>query len=145
MSKVTVSLLILLLFPLVAAAIGEPTPPAPVQPQGVMDIGSAVQLVLGLFLVLLMIVASAWLVKRLGRWQGGHTDQLKVVGGIAIGARERIVLLQVGEQQLLVGITPGNIRTLHVLDEPLPVAERKSISEPLSAKFATILNKQRST
>lgn len=137
--------LLTLLLPYSVLGIVETPPPAAVQPSGVMDIGSAVQLVLGLFLVLLMIVASAWLVKRLSRWQGGHTDQLKVVGGLAIGARERIVLLQVGEQQLLVGITPGNIRTLHVLEEPLPVSDGKGTSEPLAAKFATILNKQRSS
>ncbi len=114
----------------------------PVQaPQGVLDTGSAIQLVLGLFLVLLMIFASAWLVKRLGRWQGSYSDQLKVVAGLAVGARERIVVVQVGEQQILVGISPGNMRTLHVLEKPLALKSAND-NEPLIEKFAAILKKQ---
>lgn len=110
---------------------------------GVFTFASVMQLIFGLFLVLLMILASAWLVKRFGRWQGGYTDHLKVVGGLAIGARERIVLVQIGEQQILIGVTPGTIRTLHVLDEPVPVEVNGSVSEPLAEKFATLLKKQR--
>ena len=41
------------------------------------------------------------------------------MGGISLGGKERIVLVQVGEQQLLVGVAPGSLRTLHVLDQPL--------------------------
>jgi len=36
-----------------------------------------------------------------------------------MGTRERVVLLQVGETQLLLGVAPGRVQTLHVLDKPL--------------------------
>lgn len=137
-----VALLMFLLMPL--AAVAEEVVAVESVPQtGVLDVGSAVQLVLGLFVVLFLIIASAWLFKRFGRWQSGYTDQLKVVGGLAVGARERIVLIQVGEQQLLIGITPNNIRTLHVLDEPLPTTKLGGEAEPLIEKFAAVLKKQR--
>ncbi|VAW84849.1 Flagellar biosynthesis protein FliO [hydrothermal vent metagenome] len=146
MLKSTLSILVILvtaLFPLLAMAGGEAGAVEPSPPEGVLNPGSAIQLILGLFVVLFLIVASGWLFKRFGRWQGGYSDQLKIVGGLAVGARERIVLVQVGEQQLLVGIAPGNIRTLHVLDEPLPEVGAGGKTEPLAEKFATIFKKQR--
>ena len=146
MFKSTLSILVILIslfFPLLVMAGGEMGAVEPPPPEGVLNPGSAIQLILGLFVVLFLIVASGWLFKRFGRWQGGYSDQLKIVGGLAVGARERIVLVQVGEQQLLVGIAPGNIRTLHVLDEPLPEVRAGGKAEPLVEKFATILKKQR--
>lgn len=144
--KLTLSILVILIsifFPLLAMAGGEAGTVEPSPPEGVLNPGSAIQLILGLFVVLFLIVASGWLFKRFGRWQGGYSDQLKIVGGLAVGARERIVLVQVGKQQLLVGIAPGNIRTLHVLDEPLPEVGPAGKGGPLVEKFATILKKQR--
>ncbi len=114
-----------------------------VSPTSVINAGSIFQLFLGLAAVLVMIFISAWLVKRLGRWQGGHTTQLKVVGGLALGTRERIVLVQVGEQQILVGVTAQNINTLHVLDKPLVDEKKPNNNEPLLEKFSAILQKQR--
>ncbi len=36
-----------------------------------------------------------------------------------MGSRERIVLLQVGEEQVLIGVSPGRINKLHVLNKPI--------------------------
>ena len=47
---------------------------------------------------------------------------LRILGGLSMGARERVVLLQVGDTQLLVGVAPGRVQTLHVLEQPLPAA-----------------------
>ncbi len=147
MFKTLFIVLILALFPLLVMAGGEVSSAdaaaTATAQTGVLDVGSAIRLVLGLFVVLFLIIASAWLFKRFGRWQGGYTDQLKVVGGLAVGARERIVVVQVGEQQLLIGIAPGNIRTLHVLDESLPPVDLGSMGKPIAEKFAAVLKKQR--
>lgn len=77
------------------------------------------QLVVGLVIVLLCIVALAWVAKRFNRLQSTPDGSLRVLGGMSMGARERIVLVQVGEQQLLLGVASGRINTLHVLDQPL--------------------------
>ncbi len=42
---------------------------------------------------------------------------VKMVAGISVGQKERVVLLQVGERQILVGVAPGNVNMLHVLEE----------------------------
>lgn len=77
------------------------------------------QLVVGLVIVLLCIAALAWIAKRFNRLQSTPDGSLRVLGGMSMGARERIVLVQVGARQLLLGVAPGRINTLHVLDEPL--------------------------
>ena len=81
--------------------------------------GNLVQVTLGLLMVLALIVGIAWLLRRYGRLQSAASGSLKIIGGLSIGSRERVVLLQVGDTQLLVGVAPGRVQTLHVLDEPL--------------------------
>ena len=77
------------------------------------------QLVIGLFIVLLCILALAWLARRFNRLQSTPDGSLRLLGGLSMGARERVVLVQVGSQQLLLGVAPGRINTLHVLNETL--------------------------
>jgi flagellar protein FliO/FliZ len=81
------------------------------------------QLILGLIVVLICIVALAWFAKRMNRLQSSSGGMLKIIGGISMGSRERVVLLQVGSEQLLIGVSPGRINTLHVLDTPLEDAD----------------------
>jgi flagellar protein FliO/FliZ len=83
--------------------------------------GNLIQTTLGLLLILLLIGGAAWAFKRFGHFQTGVQGRMKVIGGISLGTRERVVLLQVGTQQLVIGVAPGAIQTLHVLDEPLPI------------------------
>jgi len=83
----------------------------------VMGVGNVLQIVAGLFVVLMMIVGAAWMLKRYGGLGGVSNANLKVVAGINVGQREKIVVVQAGEVQVLVGISPGNIRTLHVLEQ----------------------------
>lgn len=80
-----------------------------------MSLGAVLQIATALVLVVGLIFAAAWVMKRFGRLQGTATDQLRLVGGIQLGQRERIVVVQAGDQRLVVGVTPGCIRTLHVL------------------------------
>lgn len=85
------------------------------------------QMVLGLAVVLALIVALAWAVRRFGRVQPLPAGALRVLGGLSLGARERLVLVKVGEAQLLLGVAPGRVQTLHVLAEPI---ERSAAAEP---------------
>lgn len=73
--------------------------------------------------IVVLILALAWGMRRL-RVPGAASGAggIKVVSAMAVGARERIVLLQVGDEQLLVGMGPGHMQTLHVLSEPLPAS-----------------------
>lgn len=82
-------------------------------------VSNLIQTTLGLLVILALIGGAAWLFKRYGQNRIGLNGHIKVVGGLSLGARERIVILQVGKQQLVIGVTPSSIQTLHTLDEPL--------------------------
>lgn len=84
-----------------------------------LTMSSLWQLTFGMTLVLGLIVAIAWLLKRTGRFQAAAGGSLRILGGLSMGSRERVILLQVGTTQLLVGVAPGRVQTLHVLGQPL--------------------------
>lgn len=131
----------ILLMPVNAFAVKEDA--APVINTGQMSSGYMLQLVLGLVIVIACIVILAWLAKRMNRLQSSTGNLLKIIGGISVGNREKIVLLQVGSEQLLIGVCQGNISKLHLLDTPIEAAAsnatdrtRKSFSHSLSEKMA---------
>ena len=77
---------------------------------------------LALLLVLGLIVGLGWLLKRLPGSGFRQAEGLRVVASINLGAKERAAVVQVGGEQLLLGIGAGGVRTLHVLPQPLPEA-----------------------
>lgn len=89
-----------------------------------------VQIVTALAGVIALIVVASWLMRRMGNVTGQRNEQMRVVAALSMGARERVVLMQVGEQQILLGVAPGRIQTLHVLDKPLDMT---SSSHPVTA------------
>lgn len=100
------------------------------------------QLIIGLIIVLICIVALAWFAKRMNRLQSSTGSMLKIIGGLSMGSRERVVLLQVGSEQLLIGVSPGRINKLHVLETPLEdegVNSEKTFATSLSEKLSTVL------
>jgi len=82
-------------------------------------VASLMQVTGALLLVVGGIIAVIWLLRRLSRVPAGGSGGLRVIAGLALGARERILLVEVGETHLLLGVTPGRLRTLHVLDKPV--------------------------
>ena len=87
------------------------------------------QVVGSLFLVIFVLLGVMVLLKRfntLGASTGGF---IQVLASTPLGQRERAVLLQVGTDQILVGVAPGNVTTLHRLSEPVaPIESETSLS-----------------
>lgn len=70
----------------------------------------------GLLLVLATIIALAWAARRFGRFSMAGKGLVNVLGGITLGSRERVVVVQVEDTRLVLGVAPGRIETLYVLD-----------------------------
>jgi flagellar protein FliO/FliZ len=103
-----------LCWPLFASAeIARPayTPPPP----AAMTSGSVMQVIFSLILVLALVGLVAWLLKRISMPQHGAASLLKVVGGVAVGQRERVVLVEINDTWLILGVAPGQVRTLHTM------------------------------
>lgn len=96
--------------------------PAPALAEGAVATGSLVQMLLALVAVLAAIAVLAWALRRFGpqRLRGGA---MKILGAIAVGPRERLVLVEIGETWLVVGVAPGQVRAVHALPRPENAAQ----------------------
>jgi flagellar protein FliO/FliZ len=83
--------------------------------------GSAIlQMLCALALIVGLLFLVAFLLRRFGGRAFGNTGAMRLVGGLALGPRERIVLVEIEETWLVVGIVPGQIKTLHTLPKGEP-------------------------
>lgn len=103
--------------------------PALAQPALTPGAESLGGLLLRLLLVLGLIVGLAWLARQLAGRRRFGGQGLVIEGGLALGTRERLVVVQAGEARLLLGVTPGGISLLHRF-EP---GEGPALTEPAPA------------
>lgn len=114
--------LALLLFP-AASAMAAQTAPA-------MPLAGMMKMFLVLLIVLGMLFGVAWFLRRFAAQQklpGGGA--LRVIAGTAVGQRERVVLVEVGETWLVVGVAPGHVSALHAMPK-VDIAEEPELHAP---------------
>lgn len=80
--------------------------------------GAFLQAAMGLLLVLGLMYVFFWLLRRYGPAQNTAQGVVKVVGGVMLGPRERLVVVEVEDTWVLVGVAAGNVRALHTLAKP---------------------------
>ncbi len=73
------------------------------------------QSVLGLAVVVVAILAFAWLAKRLSQPRGGRTSLLKLVASLPVGAKERVAVVEIADTWIVVGVTANQVNALHTL------------------------------
>jgi flagellar protein FliO/FliZ len=96
------------------------TPP----PASAVSSGSILQVIVSLLFVLGAVVFVAWILKRINMPQNAAGSALRVVSGVAVGQRERIVLVEVNDTWLVVGVAPGQVTALHTMPKnALPISE----------------------
>lgn len=105
--------------------------------------GGFLRVTVALLVVLGAVIAAARLARRMRGLSGGTSSALEVLGQLSLGTRERAVLLRVGERQLLIGVAPGSVRTLHVFDDLVlpPAASAGPATTPAAPSFKSILLK----
>ncbi|MEW6611535.1 MAG: flagellar biosynthetic protein FliO [Pseudomonadota bacterium] len=101
------------------AANAAPAPASPV------SFWNLLQVMAGLAIVLAAVVFAAWALRRLqpAAWNGA--GPLRIIAAMPLGARERVLLVQVGEEQVLLGVTSTRISRLHVLAQPVAATEAR--------------------
>ena len=92
------------------------------------------QVFAGLLFVLALFLGMAWLFRRLTGYQPSGNGNLKIVDGLHIGHRERLLLINCYDRQLLLSVTPGRIEHLETLEVPVesrsPQAKEKQMGFP---------------
>ena len=102
----------LLFFGAASSAFAAGDPPA-VSTGGVLFQG-----LFGLLIVLAALAVFFWFLRRFSPGQTGAQGVVKVVGGVMVGPRERVVVVEVGDTWLLLGVGGGQVNTLHTLPRP---------------------------
>jgi flagellar protein FliO/FliZ len=120
----------------------EATPPAATSAADNPMTGHLLQTTLGLLFVVALLLALVWLLKRMGignqQRRGGF---YKVLASSALGPREKIVLVEIGDTWLVLGMTSSSINTLHSM--PAGSIELDEIQNP-AVNFAKMLERVKS-
>jgi len=125
--------------PATTPAAPAATPPGPLAmtiptpPPAAPGAGSLMQTTLALLFVLALLVGGAWFLKRFGpRNLGGAGGTVKLVGSLSLGTRERILVVEVGEQWIVVGASPGRMNALATM----PRQENSEAAVPATLQTA---------
>lgn len=126
--KATASLLSCISFAVNAAL---PTVPAvAAEPNPSYGAAGLLQAGLGLALVLALIFLCAWAVRRLGLHQSGGNRLLKVVSSVMVGQRERVVVVEIGDSWLVLGVAAGQVSALHTMAAENQFESRSDLTDP---------------
>lgn len=74
--------------------------------------GSLLQVISGLILVLALIAVSAWFLRKMSPGALAGAGGLRVVGGVLVGPKERVVVVEFRDSWLLLGVTAGQVTLL---------------------------------
>ncbi len=83
-----------------------------------LGVGAVLQTLVGLAVVIALVFACAWLARRLGLQPSARGQLVRTVGGVSLGGKERVAVVEIGDTWLVLGASPGNVRLLHTLPAP---------------------------
>jgi len=126
------------------AAPPQQAQPAPMQPApqpqftgpAAPSTGSLLQSLLALVFVLGLLAGLAWLVKRFNPRGSGNSAHLRIVGALSLGGRERIVVVEVAGQWIVVGASQGRVNALATMPKQEGVEPQPAQAGNLPAGFA---------
>jgi len=85
-----------------------------------LSTGSVFSVLFGLLVVLALLLGTAWLVRRLQRMQGASPSILQPIAQQQLGLKERVMLLRIDQENILIALSSSGIRTLHTWHGPAP-------------------------
>jgi flagellar protein FliO/FliZ len=106
------------------------------------DLGaSLVSMLFGLAIVVAMLFASLWLLRRLAQPRGAVAGQLRILAATAVGSRERVVVIEVGKSCLVLGVAPGQVTALAELPRADLPALPSSDTPGFAARLKQVLDR----
>lgn len=102
---------------------------------GPVEVTAVFQVLAALIFIIILIIAMAWGYKRYGFASSANGSLMKVVGAISLGGKEKAVLLQIGDDQVLLGVSPGYVRKIHDIKDPVKPQDNNN-----SSSFVSKLN-----
>lgn len=99
-------------------AVAQEAVPA-VSPSSLFTGDYLLQVIGSFVVVILLLIGVLVLLRRFNGVSSQMSGNMRVISSVGVGQRERVVLVQVGEEQILVGVGPGNVRKIHAFEEPV--------------------------
>lgn len=79
--------------------------------------GGVFKMVIGLAVVLAVMALITWILKRMVPGVGNKQSVIRIVGGVSVGSRERVVVLEVAGRWLVVGVAAGQVNSIANLEK----------------------------
>ena len=107
-----------------------------------MSLSYVAQILISFLVVIGFIFFMAWLMRRSGRFGYGSGQVIKIISSMSLGMREKILVIEVGGANIVVGVAPGQIRTLHVLDGDAELTKKSDVNGHIENRgFKQIIDK----
>ena len=106
------------------------------------------QIFLALVFVICLMLFGAWLLKRINPINSNQKVNVKIVGGTSLGNRERVIVLEIADQWLVVGVTANQINVLSSMpktDTPLEEKDAATVSTQFSHWLIKTIDKRNNT
>lgn len=110
------------------------------EPASLSAAGSAVQVIFGLIAVLGVMMTIAWLFKRYAPGIGQNNSVARIVGGVSVGNRERVLVIEVADRWLVVGVAAGQVNSIANLEAGQSNVEPANLNGPANNPFAKWLS-----
>lgn len=114
-------------------------PPLPASSTNMMGV------VTGLGLVLALLIGATYFLKRMTASRAGAHANIRIVGGVSVGNRERVMVVEVADQWIVVGVAAGSVRSLATMPRQVPTVRtggEDNAPAPGAANFSSWLTKK---
>jgi len=98
---------------------------------------------ISMIIVVVVILLLGWLYSRSRFVSGGANGVISIIASRALGPKERLLVVEVADQQLLVGMTATGVQTLHVFDTPVTVPEKSPTDNRFASRLVTAIQEIR--
>ncbi|WP_374334696.1 flagellar biosynthetic protein FliO [Leeia sp.] len=108
-----------------------------------LSFGYFFQVLISLVLVLALLFGTLLLMKRFSHGMPGRLSPLKMVGGLALGTRERVVVVELGDRWLVLGVTAQSVQLLTEQPRPEGVPSQAESAPPFQQWLQRALNRNK--
>ena len=74
---------------------------------------------LSLAVVIIVIFSLAWFMKRMGHINMTNNHVMQVKASLPLSTKEKLMVVQIGDEQVVIGVAPGFVGHIKTLETPL--------------------------
>lgn len=86
-----------------------------------------------------------WAMKRMGGGRLPSGSVIKVIGGVSVGNRERVMVLEVADEWIVIGVAPGHVSTLAQMPRQVQATPAQPDAPGFSAWLKQSIEKRHAT